>query len=123
MMVGAEIVMRPLEQLFDELARTGRASVNARGFPDFLACDGYRYEAAPVIECLIRHFEMRETRHGRRLLLQPLRDLHVALHDLVPIQERTVAALRHALNVLRNVMATGSPRTTSTCFKKPASRR
>ncbi|WP_367351806.1 hypothetical protein [Achromobacter animicus] len=50
MMVGAEIVMRPLEQLFDELDRTGKVSVNARGHPDFLARDGYRYEAAPAIE-------------------------------------------------------------------------
>lgn len=109
MMVGAEIVMRPLEQLFDELDRTGKISVNERGFPEFLACDGYRYEAAPAIEGLIWHFEMWETRHGKTLPLQPLRDLHVALHYLVPIQERTVEALRQTLPILRNVMATGKP--------------
>lgn len=109
MIVGAEIVMRPLEQLFDELDRTGKVSVNARGYPDFLACDGYRYEAAPAIEGLIWHFEMWEIRHGKALPLQPLRDLHVALHYLVPLQERTVEALRQTLPVLRNVMATGKP--------------
>ncbi|MGN6659628.1 MAG: hypothetical protein ACTHKN_11615 [Achromobacter mucicolens] len=109
MMVGAEIVMRPLEQLFDELDRTGKVSVNARGYPDFLACDGYRYEAAPAIEGLIWHFEMWETRHGKKLPLQPLRDLHVALHYIVPVQERTVEALRHTLPILRQVMAMGTP--------------
>lgn len=109
MIVGAEIVMRPLEQLFDELDRTGTVSVNARGFPEFLACDGYWYEAAPAIEGLIWHFEMWETRHGKALPLQPLRDLHVALHYIVPVQERTVEALRQTLPILRRVMAMGQP--------------
>ncbi|HAP28189.1 MAG TPA: hypothetical protein DCR74_21825 [Achromobacter sp.] len=122
MMAGAEFVMRTLEHLLDELDRTGKVSVNARGYPDFLACDGYRYEAAPAIEGLIWHFEMWETRHGKQLPLQPLRDLHVALHYIVPVQERTVEALRHALPILRRVMATGAPEDqgdllTQTCIK------
>lgn len=109
MRVGAEIVMRPLEQLFDELERTGSVSVIARGFPQFLACDGHWYEAAPAIEGLIWHFEMWSTRHGKELPLQLLRDLHVALHYLVPIQKQTVDALRDALPALRRVMALGQP--------------
>lgn len=109
MIIGAEIVMRPLEQLVDELDRTGKVPVNARGFPEFLACDGHRYEAAPAIEGLIWHFEMWETRHDKQLPIQPLRDLHIALHYLVPIQERTIDALRKALPILRRVMALGQP--------------
>lgn len=109
MIVGAEIVMRPLEQLFDELDRTGKVSVNAKGYPDFLACDGRRYEAAPAIEELIWHFEMWGIRHGRKLPLQPLRDLHIALHYLVPIQESTIEGLRQALPALRRVIALGQP--------------
>ncbi|WP_395757568.1 hypothetical protein [Achromobacter sp. EB05] len=107
MIVGAEIVMRPLEQLFDELDRTGKVSVNAKGYPDFLACDGRRYEAAPAIEGLIWHFEMWSIRHGKELPLQPLRDLHIALHYLVPIRESTIEGLREALPALRRVNAPG----------------
>lgn len=109
MIVGAEIVMRPLEQLFDELDRTGKVSVNAKGYPEFLACDGRWYEAAPAIEGLIWHFEMWCTRHCKDLPLQPLRELHIALHYLVPVQESTIDALRHALPILRSVIALGSP--------------
>ncbi|CUR74690.1 hypothetical protein [Achromobacter phage CF418P1] len=109
MIVGAEIVMRPLEQLFDELDRTGKVSVNTKGYPEFLACDGHRYEAAPAIEGLIWHFEMWSIRHGRELPLQPLRDLHIALHYLVPIQESTIEGLRQALPTLRRVIALGQP--------------
>lgn len=109
MIVGAEIVMRPLEQLFDELDRTGKVTVNSRGFPEFLACDGHWYEAAPAIEGLIWHFEMWCTRHRKELPLQPLRELHIALHYLVPVQESTIDALRQALPVLRRVIALGLP--------------
>lgn len=109
MIVGAEIVMRPLEQLFDELDRTGKVSINAKGYPEFLECDGHRYEAAPAIEGLIWHFEMWSIRHGRELPLQPLRDLHIALHYLVPIQESTIEGLRQALPALRRVITLGQP--------------
>ncbi|WP_246892464.1 hypothetical protein [Achromobacter xylosoxidans] len=109
MIVGAEIVMRPLEQLFDELDRTGKVPVNSRGFPEFLACDGRWYEAAPAIEGLIWHFEMWCTRHRKELPLQPLRELHIALHYLVPVRESTIDALRQVLPVLRSVIALGSP--------------
>lgn len=107
MIMCSEIVMRPLEQLFDELDRTGKVSVNAKGFPEFVACDGRKYEAAPAIEGLIWHFEMWSIRHGKELPLQPLRDLHIALHFLVPIQERTIEGLRAALPILRRVIALG----------------
>ena len=76
--------------------RTGEVSVDARGYPEFLAADGHWYEAAPAIEGLIWHFEMWCTRHDKKLPLQPLRDLHVALHYLVPVQPSTIAALRDA---------------------------
>ncbi|WP_231690204.1 hypothetical protein [Achromobacter sp. 2789STDY5608615] len=99
--------MRPLEQLFDELDRTGKVSVNAKGYPAFVACDGHKYEAAPAIEGLIWHFEMWSIRHAKELPLQPLRDLHIALHYLVPIQERTIEGLRQALPILRRVIAYG----------------
>ncbi|AHC47988.1 hypothetical protein AX27061_3528 [Achromobacter xylosoxidans NBRC 15126 = ATCC 27061] len=107
MIMGSEIVMRPLEQLFDELDRTGKVSVNAKGYPTFVACDGHKYEAAPAIEGLIWHFEMWSIRHAKELPLQPLRDLYIALHYLVPIQERTIEGLRHALPILRRVIALG----------------
>lgn len=71
MLVGAEIVTRPLEQLFDELVRTGAVSVNARGFPQFLACDGHWYEAAPAIDGLIWHFEMWPPRTARNCRCSP----------------------------------------------------
>lgn len=109
MIIGAEVVLRPLEQLFDQLDRTGEVSVDARGYPEFLAADGHWYEAAPAIEGLIWHFEMWCTRHDKKLPLQPLRDLHVALHYLVPVQPSTIAALRDALPILRRTMALGSP--------------
>lgn len=107
MIMGSEIVMRPLEQLFDELDRTGKVSANAKGYPIFVACDGHKYEAAPAIEGLIWHFEMWSIRHAKELPLQPLRDLYIALHYLVPIQERTIEGLRHALPILRRVIALG----------------
>lgn len=84
MIMGSEIVMHPLEQLFDELDRTGKVSVNAKGYPEFVACDGRKYEVEPAIEGLIWHFEMWSVRHGKERSLQPLRGLHIALHYLVP---------------------------------------
>ena len=95
MIIGAEVVLRPWSS-FRPMDRTGEVSVDARGYPEFLAADGHWYEAAPAIEGLIWHFEMWCTRHDKKLPLQPLRDLHVALHYLVPVQPSTIAALRDA---------------------------
>lgn len=109
MVVGAELVMRPLEQIIEQIATHGTVDVDERGHPQFMAADGHWYESAGAIEGVVWHFEMLETRRQVALPLEGLRDLHIALKYLVPIRETTMAKLAHEIPVLRAALAQGDP--------------
>lgn len=107
MLLGADRALRPIEQVIEQIERGAKFSANAEGRAQFQTPDGHWHEAAPAIEGLIWHFEMWCIRHGRNLPLQPLRDLHTALHYMVPVHESTLDGLRVTMPVLRRVMALG----------------
>jgi hypothetical protein len=52
---------------------------------------------------------MMAQRHKLELPLDGLRELHISLKYLVPIQQRTIVKLRAALPVLQRAMALGDP--------------
>lgn len=109
MLIGSDLVMRPVEQIIEQIERDGTVMVGSNGFPVFQAGDGKWHDSAAGIEGLIWHLEMWCTRHGRELPLQPLRDLHTALKYLVPVMEKNLFALRATLPVLRRAIATSDP--------------
>ena len=109
MLVGTDLVLRPLESIIDRLEIDGTVDVDQKGTPLFKAGDGQWYDAAGAIEGVMWHLEMLATRHGLTLPLDGLNELVIAFRYEVPVQESTVAKLRMALPVLRRVMATANP--------------
>ncbi len=109
MIVGTDLVLRPLEQIIDQIERDGTVNVSAKGAAQFQSGDGQWYDTAAAIEGIVVHFEMFAMRHDLDLPLDALRELHVALKYCVPVFERTLTGLQHALPVLRRAMATACP--------------
>jgi hypothetical protein len=105
MLIASELVLRPVDQIIEQLARDGTVNVDERGNPQFQAGDGCWYDAAAGIEGVIWHFEMWCTRHGRDLPLQPLRELQIALKYIVPIMPKTITELVDAMPILRLALA------------------
>ena len=109
MIVGADLVMRPLEQIVDQIERDGTVDASPKGVPMFKAGDGRWYDSAAAIEGVIWHFEMFSIRHNLTLPLDALRELHIALKYQVPVFERTVKGLKEAMPELRCAMSLADP--------------
>lgn len=109
MLIGAELVLRPLEQIIDRLEIDGTVDVDGRGTPVFQDGDGQWYEAAGAIEGLMWHIEMLAIRHGMDLPLDGMRELVTAFRYLVPVQPSTMAKLRLAMPELRRVLSMADP--------------
>lgn len=109
MIVGTDLVLRPLEQIIEQLERDGTAITDSKGYPVFQAGDGQWYPSADAIEGVIWHMEMHCTRHGRALPLEGLRELHIALKYLAPVMESTLAKLDKEMPALRRAMAMADP--------------
>lgn len=109
MIVGTDLVLRPLEAIVGRLEIDGTVDVDGKGDPVFQAGDGEWYDAAGAIEGVSWHFEMLATRHGLTLPLDGLNELVIAFRYCVPVQPSTMAKLRIALPVLRRVMGMGDP--------------
>ncbi|WP_028354788.1 hypothetical protein [Bordetella petrii] len=109
MIVGTDLVLRPLEAIVDRLEIDGTVDVDGKGNPVFQAGDGEWYETAGAIEGVMWHFDMMATRHGLTLPLDGLKELIIAFRYCVPVQASTMQKLRAALPVLRKVMGTGNP--------------
>lgn len=109
MIVGTDLVLRPLEAIIDRLELDGMIDVDGKGNPVFRAGDGEWYDAAGAIEGVMWHMEMHATRHGLTLPLDGLRELVIAFRFCVPVQNSTMQKLRTALPVLRRVMSMAKP--------------
>lgn len=109
MIVGTDLVLRPLEAIVDRLEIDGTVDVDGKGNPVFQAGDGEWYDAAGAIEGVMWHMEMWATRHRRELPLDGLRELVIAFRYCVPVQMSTMQKLRTALPLLRRAMGTGNP--------------
>lgn len=108
MLIGAELAMRPLEQIIEQIDRDGTINTE-NGIPVFLACDGDWYQSAEAIEGMVWHLEMWCQRHSRTLPLEPLRNLHKALSDLEPIGPGLLADLLTSMPALRRAMSLADP--------------
>lgn len=109
MIVGTDLVMRPLEAIIDQISRDGTVDASSRGVPMFKASDGMWYDSAAAIEGIVWHFEMFAIRHKIELPIEPLRELHIALKYCVPVFERTVTGCKLALPELRRAMSLADP--------------
>lgn len=108
MLVGTDLVLRPLERIIEQIERDGTVNASRRGVPIFQQ-DGKWYETAAAIEGVIWHFETFAARHQIDLPLDALRELHTALKYLVPVFERTLTGVKAALPVLRRAMSLADP--------------
>lgn len=104
MIVGTDLVLRPLEAIIDRLEIDGTVDVDGKGNPVFRAGDGEWYDAAGAIEGVMWHFGTYSERHGVELPLDALRELVIAFRYCVPVQASTMQKLRAAMPVLRRVM-------------------
>jgi len=109
MLVGTDLVLRPLEAIVDRLEIDGTVDVDGKGNPVFQAGDGDWYDAAGAIEGVMWHFDMMATRHGLTLPLDGLKELVIAFRYCVPVQASTIRKLRAALPVLRKSMSLAAP--------------
>lgn len=107
MIVGAHLVLHPLERIVEQIERDGTVNVDDKGMPVFQAGDGQWYDAAGAIEGVMWHFEALEVRTKRTLPLDGLRELVIAFRYCVPVMQSTLDKLNASLPVLRRVMATG----------------
>ncbi|MDS1141755.1 hypothetical protein RE432_15040 [Pusillimonas sp. SM2304] len=109
LIVGAQLVLGPLERIVDQIANDGTVDVSDRGTPVFQDGDGGWHDTAAALEGVVWHLEMFCARHDRALPLQPLRQLHACLKYMIPITETLLAELQAALPVLQRAMALGDP--------------
>lgn len=109
MIVGTDLVLRPLEAIVDRLEIDGTVDVDGKGNPVFQAGDGEWYDAAGAIEGVHKHFDMFATRHKLTLPLDCLRELSIAFRYCVPVQQSTMQKLRTALPALRRAMSMADP--------------
>lgn len=106
MIVGASLVISPLESIVNQISNDGTVDVR-QGVPQFMATDGLYYPTTPAIEGVIYHFEIIEMRHGIKLPLEPLRQFRIALEYCVPITESLLEKLKDSLTVLRKTLSYG----------------
>ena len=109
MIVGAQLVLGPLERIIDQIARDGTVDASPRGTPMFQDGDGQWYDTAAALEGVIWHLEMHCARHGRALPLQPLRQLHACLKYMSPITETLLRDLQQVLPSIQRAMALADP--------------
>lgn len=109
MIVGTDLVLRPLETIVDRLEIDGTVDVDGKGNPVLRASDGEWYDAAGAIEGVMWHMEMHATRHGVTLPLDGLKELVIAFRFCVPVQNSTMQKLRAAMPVLRRAMSLAKP--------------
>jgi hypothetical protein len=109
MIVGTDLVLRPLETIIDRLEIDGTIDVDGKGNPVFPTSDGEWYDAAGAIEGVMWHMEMHATRHSLTLPLDGLKELVIAFRFCVPVQNSTMQKLRTAMPVLRRAMSLAKP--------------
>lgn len=109
MIIGAHLVLSPLDQIVRQIKTDGTVDVDAKGIPQFRATCGNFFATVPAIEGVIYHFEVLEMRRGITLPLEPLRQFKIALEYCVPITESLLEKLKHSLSVLRKTLSSGDP--------------
>ena len=109
MLVGVDLVFRPLEAILDQIEHDGTINASRRGVPMFKAGDGIWYASGPAIEGIITHLEMYCTRHKKTLPLDALRELRIALDYDMPVFKRTIDGIKESLPIIRKELSFANP--------------
>lgn len=109
MLVGTDLVLRPLERIIEQICIDGTTNVSRRGTPMFQNGSSEWFDTAEAIDGVILHLEMYSLRTGIAVPLDALRELHIAFKYAVPIFERTLDGVTAAMPVLRRIMSAADP--------------
>ena len=109
MLIGASLVISPLEAIVDQIGADGTVHVDRFGTPQFLATDGIWYATAPALEGLVYHLEMLCARRSIDLPIEPIRQLRIAMEYSVPVTSLLLDKLKAALPVIRHTLSFADP--------------
>lgn len=109
MLVGASLVVSPLEAIVEQIGADGTVNVDKFGTPQFMATDGIWYATAPALEGLVYHLEMLSQRRQIELPIEPIRQLRIALEYSVPITGTLYENLKKSLPKIRSVLSFANP--------------
>lgn len=109
MLIGASLVVSPIEAIFDQINTDGTVNVDKFGTPQFLATDGIWYATAPALEGLVYHLEMLSARRNIELPIEPVRQLRIAMEYSVPVTDTLLDKLKQALPVIRHTLSFADP--------------
>ena len=109
MIIGASLVISPLEAIVDQIGTDGTVHVDRFGTPQFLATDGIWYATAPALEGLVYHLEMLSDRRNIVLPIEPIRQLRIAMEYSVPVTDSLLDKLKQSLPVIRHTLSFADP--------------
>lgn len=109
MLIGASLVVSPIEAIFEQINTDGTVNVDKRGTPQFRATDGLWYETAPALEGLVYHLEMLCARRKIELPIKPIKELQIAMEYSVPVSGLLMQKLKAALPVIRQTLSFADP--------------
>lgn len=109
MLIGASLVVSPIEAIFDQISADGTVNVDSRGIPQFRATDGIWYATAPALEGLVYHLEMLCARRNIQLPINPIKQLQIALEYSVPVTSLLMQKLKAALPIIRHTLSFADP--------------
>lgn len=106
MIVKADTVLRPLEDIIEQIERHDTMDVSRSGMPIF-RIPGERgwYATAPAIRGVVEAFDLWAKRHGQPTITQPLHALVTCMECAMPIQRSNLDAVRALLPKLRAISA------------------
>ncbi len=108
MILGAHLVLAPLESILHQMTTDGTINVDPAGTPAFMDVSGRWYPLVPAIEGLVHHFEIFASRNKLLLDLSLLAVLIDSLKQNLPITDSTIFALQHLLDHLRTLLSFSS---------------
>jgi hypothetical protein len=109
MLVGASLVVSPIEAIFEQISADGTVNVDQRGTPQFMATDGKWYATAPALEGLVYHLEMLSARRGLQLPIEPIKQLQIAMEYSVPVTSLLMQKLKDSLPIIRKTLSFANP--------------
>lgn len=109
MLIGASLVVSPVEAIINQIGLDGTVNVDRFGTPQFMATDGIWYATAPALEGLVYHLEMLSARRSIELPIEPIRQLRIAMEYSVPVTGSLLDKLKAALPVIRHTLSFADP--------------
>ncbi len=109
MIVGTDLVLRPLERIIEQICIDGTTNVSRRGTPVFQNGSSEWFDSAEAIDGVILFCEMYAHRVQITMPLDAIRELSKAFRYCMPIFERTINGVNVAMPVLRRIISAADP--------------